>query len=849
MPYDVTMPDGTIIHGVPEGTTKAELQRKYAAHAQNAKPTSFLQGLGEGLTETLANAYRTIERAAPSLTIPTAVAGTMLNSALNGRFAPATGTQAVLAESGRQARLAPTRGSAGGRLTGQVVGSLPFGGTRLGPALEGAIQGYLTSDNPDDTKSALTGAGYGLVGGKAGQVVGSRVVAPVAERIGRTKAARTVSAAAVNLANRAGANLRQLPLPQFSQAERMVARSTPELSAVQSNLHDAARLNLPYTLADAAPQLRTLAGSVVRKSPDAHAMAEKTFLPRALGQADRAVEAIDTHLAPITDIEARAADIRKGAQKAAQPFYDAAYARPAPVDPQIAQMLNTPAGKAALKDAHTIALNRGMNPNELGFIVDDAGNVGLQSEAGRYVSATLGNPRDQLNMGTLRGANGSEYSQRGPMDLVGWLRKNGGLTDQNGELAHMGIGNAGRSGMDFTGLEARLGPLVHDRGMNFDDAANAAWEAGYFPHLTDRPSVNQFLDAVRGTHEGWGRHFLPEDAAQIADFASAQAQRNSVGRASAEGRPVFDTSIPAGPDVPFAPMEAYGEKQVSLPTMETLDLVKQALDGRLNGLRNPMTGKLDLEGDKVAGSINDLLQRFKGRLDDASPDYWAARNAYQEAIAPRTALRLGYSELPKPTTMPRQFEAALNSVKPENLPEVRRGYATALSDRIGNVSESVNPYSRIYGSPNQQAKIGSLFPEGADNFGRHVGLESDMSKTAYETLGGSPTQARNMADQMFDSAGGTFTDLGLAVATGGKLPLAKRALQMLADARRVGVFKEKADGLAPVLFDQDTRGSLAYWDALLRKQQEQATRAAAYQKAGSLLGGPAAIGAVALTQP
>lgn len=32
MPMDVTMPDGTVIQGVPDGTTKAQLQTKYAAH-------------------------------------------------------------------------------------------------------------------------------------------------------------------------------------------------------------------------------------------------------------------------------------------------------------------------------------------------------------------------------------------------------------------------------------------------------------------------------------------------------------------------------------------------------------------------------------------------------------------------------------------------------------------------------------------------------------------------------------------------------------------------------------------------------------------------------------------------
>jgi hypothetical protein len=84
----------------------------------------------------------------------------------------------------------------------------------------------------------------------------------------------------------------------------------------------------------------------------------------------------------------------------------------------------------------------------------------------------------------------------GPVDLVGWLRLRGGLKDQGGELSQMGLTNAARRGMDFVGQEARFGPLVNNEsGGNLDDAAHAAWEAGYFPELNERPSVSQFLDA------------------------------------------------------------------------------------------------------------------------------------------------------------------------------------------------------------------------------------------------------------------------------------------------------------------------------------------------------------------
>lgn len=829
MPYDVRMPDGTIIKNVPDGTKKSDLLRKYQGHMNAQKPESFWQGVREGLVDTANKVSDNVNAINP------------VNYLVN-RVSQALGYDPVATEKQRRAKVqarfdaSPYRGSAGGRLTGEIAATLPMGVLPGGPVLQGAQIGALTSSG-GSVGRVLTDAAMGGVGGKLGDVAGKRLVAPVLERVGRTKPARTVANAAITALQKAGVNARPLPNPQLTASDRMVNKTAPDLAGVQQNLQDAARLNLPYTLADASPELRALAGSVSRKSPQAGAMAEQTFGPRSRGQADRAVNAIDNLLAPVTNIEERAGQIRAQARAKAQPFYDAAYARPAPTDPDLAALLNRPAGKQALRDAFEIAQNRGLNPTELGFIVNEAGEVGLQPEVGRYVNAQIGNPREAL---------GGEA----PLDLVGFIRKNGGLLDQNGELSQMGLSNATRKGLGLTGLENTYGPLVSETGSNFDDAALRAWEAGYFPELTERPSVNQFLDALRGTYEGRQRRFLPQDYARIEAFR--QAGDNAAGirnvRSETGAPPVIDTSVPAGPDAPFPPMSAYGEQEVKLPTMQTLDLVKQALDTRLNSLRNPLTGKLDLEGDKLAGSVNDLLQQFKGRLDDASPDYWAARKTYQEGIAPRTALQQGYGILPKNNVPERQFSAAVDALNERTLPEAQRGYATAMADQVDKVRLSGNPYDAVYGSTLQQQKVAKLFPEGAGDFNRVYGLEGDMAKTATETLGGSPTQRRAMADQTFDALG-PVTDVAIAAATGNPMSLARTALQRVADARRVGMGRAKADGLAPTLFNTDTRAALAYLDDLLRKQEEQRIRREAYQRVGGLLGAPAAIGAVAAAQP
>jgi len=57
MPFDVEMPDGTVIQDVPEGTTKDQIAAKYQAHIGSSKPNSLVDaartipgGLAQGVT-------------------------------------------------------------------------------------------------------------------------------------------------------------------------------------------------------------------------------------------------------------------------------------------------------------------------------------------------------------------------------------------------------------------------------------------------------------------------------------------------------------------------------------------------------------------------------------------------------------------------------------------------------------------------------------------------------------------------------------------------------------------------------------------------------------------------------
>lgn len=271
-------------------------------------------------------------------------------------------------------------------------------------------------------------------------------------------------------------------------------------------------------------------------------------------------------------------------------------------------------------------------------------------DAGRMIPARPVNERGELERQTVRAWNGAEVPKVGPIDMVGWLRLNGGLADQGGELSHMGMTNAARRGMDFIGQEQRFGPLVNHQGMTLDDAAQRAWEAGYFPDHAERPSVNEFLDTLRDTYEGRNRAFLPDDMPQIDRFNTARADRFDLEQRLGDGPVWQDRSMPADEPQPLPPVQAYEEwpqggpnfaGNINLGKLESPQDISRALaqTERRVGFDAATRGRVtQAETEQLASELgmtaDDLLSRRQGQ----------ALNA-EEALAARQILAKSSNEL------------------------------------------------------------------------------------------------------------------------------------------------------------------------------------------------------------
>lgn len=172
---------------VPAGTTPEQAQqmamRTLAPQPAQprAKPTSFLQGLAEGIAPAARNLDNLTDALNPAMWAAKGIA------ALTGSHVP-SGSE-VYASRQKAFSRSPNRGSAAGRITGGIAASLPALLVPGGAAVQGAASGLLTSNATNAggfARDAVIGAVTGKIGDK---VVGglsraaSPRVAPVVQRL------------------------------------------------------------------------------------------------------------------------------------------------------------------------------------------------------------------------------------------------------------------------------------------------------------------------------------------------------------------------------------------------------------------------------------------------------------------------------------------------------------------------------------------------------------------------------------------------------------------------------------------------------------------------------------------
>ena len=311
--------------------------------------------------------------------------------------------------------------------------------------------------------------------------------------------------------------------------------------------------------------------------------------------------------------------------------------------------------RASPEDMATLA--RTVNPEDVTPIPANAIeslDEAVRANPGSVQDLIAPNERDALPSYRLKEGG---PARRDPIDLIGWLRTKGGIRDHRGELESLGIDNTARP-IEFAKSEGFLGKLIDQRqGMGLDDAAEAAWEAGFFPDHVERPTVAEFLDALGETNRGGpARVFHPDDFSTIDAFNAARTQRGAVETAAQEGRPLAedvgrpidmaDLDANQPPATAYEDLPALGGKvgNIAVDKLATAGDIRRALqtvDNRFGGFDAAKRGKItQAETEALANELNmrpeDLIKRKVGQ----------ALNA-EQALAARQILAKSGDELVK----------------------------------------------------------------------------------------------------------------------------------------------------------------------------------------------------------
>lgn len=244
-------------------------------------------------------------------------------------------------------------GALGGAVENQIARKI-LTNSMSADVLYGSTYGATQADDP--VAGALLGGAFGAGGNLLG-----RGAAKVAPRLFRGAA----------------------PEDALSAGERRVfdAANNTGIDPVVAALTQADELGVPASIADVSPDVNSLTGAALRRSPAAAGDARTALATRGRGQYDRFLGAVERDLGPIENIPQRSEDLITQARAAAGPLYDKAYAAPGASVIDLSDLMSRPSMGKALANARRIAAEEGRDPDTLGIAISDTGEATLTPQA------------------------------------------------------------------------------------------------------------------------------------------------------------------------------------------------------------------------------------------------------------------------------------------------------------------------------------------------------------------------------------------------------------------------------------------------------------------------------------
>jgi hypothetical protein len=215
----------------------------------------------------------------------------------------------------------------------------------------------------------------------------------------------------------------------------------------------------------------------------------------------------------------------------------------------------------------------------------------------------------------------------------------------------------------------------------------------------------------------------------------------------------FDPSVYVTEEASAAPGQAVKDTMAglsnskpmqvtALPNMRVLDAAKRGLDQQIEGERDAVTGRLSQRGVM----LDRVRQKFVNELDQANPDYAAARAAWGGPSASMDAMRIGQNALRE---KPEVNADSFGKMTPNDQEFARVGLADSLRQKLMQAGVNADESKALLRSDWMKAQIKPFFKSNEDfnSFVDGVARERQMFDTKGDMSGGSQTAARNANDQ------------------------------------------------------------------------------------------------------
>lgn len=726
-PTVLTVPVGASPTDPGAATDEADLKARFhAAGAKGWQNLADAPGYVNNMVRAAANAVPIVGGLADKLDAAT-------SAALGGNYDASMAQQQsqdqhFAAQNPVSAGAAGFAGAAGGTVAALPAAGLGIGAgslaARTGTAAlaQGALGG---ADAVVRGEGPALGAGIGAVGGAAGPLIGAGAGA-----IGRAVAARA------------------LPVPQELQGLGPTARSWLDRGvgdASAPEMRQAADAVGPSGFfGERTPGLLDLSKSVADNNGPGKATVREAYQGRMDARNDRVNDLVDTNLGPAQSPLQYSKGLLGLASKLGQArsaMLDGA--GPVDISPVVAS-LNGQIPRTAPNTPQRDALAKA-----LGWVTQPAEVARPSAAATAFEHDPVGSgqtpempalPEPPPYNDTAAPPKPEPVGVPRPQSLASFVRSAGGVQDQSGDLAAMGLQN----------IIARPG-----QGLGPDAMRQAAAQAGYLgadvDHATANTGVNDLYNALENGeshHSVFDDHaaglWADRDAA-MAHYQQVAPNADPVNRAAGI-RPTPPGLAFGGPDVDpnaVAARAAGAPSTVPVSDPTQLHSAKQAFDNAIDydarGLAVPNAAIRGAQGGYkgARAGINDAMRaQISGYAENQDATSGLMRQQ-SNVLAGTKDLRAGTG-----AQNPVDYRPMFEALSPAEQQARQVGMRSAVDQALGTRPNDFGALKAVTQGENgwNGQNLGTAFgPEAADAINTGIDHETQMARNGQKVIGGSPT--------------------------------------------------------------------------------------------------------------